>query len=186
MLSKGEPFPQEYEAEVVDAPTTGEADFTFTDGLGRARSTTVSVIPWEGRAWTGAFRAGDPVAARATSGLFTTPCPTVLCAVVRGTAFLVDVGSPDAYDVVATDGPVMSVERAVDARLLLLVTPWSVTAVGPTGVSWTSPRIAFESVRVDEADGGWLRGVADADDDEPRDFALDLSTGELVGGVDAG
>lgn len=68
--------------------------------------------------------------------------------------------------------------------VLLLLTPWSITAVGQSGRRWTSGRITIDKLGVDEAGDGSLRGVADRDDDEPRDFALDLATGEVVGGAE--
>lgn len=85
-----------------------------------------------------------------------------------------------------SDGPVLSVEQIVAAALLLLTTPWSSTAVGAEGPLWSTPRIAVEGIRIDEIDGGWLRGVADPEDDEPRDFAIDLRNGEVVGGAGIG
>lgn len=103
----------------------------------------------------------------------------------RGTAFLVDVLDPATYEVIAGDGSIIAVEAVREAGLLLLATPWWVTAVGHGAVAWRSPRIAINGVRLDEMDDGWLHGVADPDDDEPRDFAIDLATGELVGGAGA-
>lgn len=99
------------------------------------------------------------------------------------TAFLVNVLAPADYSPVPTDGPVFGVEQLVDESRLLLVTRWSITAIGVDGVAWTSPRIAIDGLRVDEIDDGWLRGVADPNDDEPRDFAVDLRTGNVVGGA---
>jgi hypothetical protein len=84
---------------------------------------------------------------------------------------------------VSTEGPVVGVEQLVEESLLILLTPWSITAVDVEGVAWTSRRIAIEGLRVDEVSEGWLRGVADPDDEEPYDFAVDLRTGEVVGGA---
>jgi hypothetical protein len=67
--------------------------------------------------------------------------------------------------------------------MLLLVTGWAITAVGSDGDLWTTDRIAIDGLRVDEVSDGWARGVADPDDDEPRDFALDLATGRVIGGA---
>ena len=67
---------------------------------------------------------------------------------------------------------------------MLLLTPWSITGVGPDGVAWTSRRVAIEDLRVDEVDDCWLRGVADPDDEESRDFAVNYRTGEVVGGIE--
>lgn len=183
MLSTDQPFDAAYEAELADAPSDGAWDFSFTDGMAGSRGSTVTVTPFEGFPWTGWFAASDPVVARAVSGLFPTPDPTVLCVVERGTAFLVDVLNPARYQVVATHGPVVAVEPVREAAVLLLVTHWAITAIGAGSVAWTSARIAIEGIRVDEVADGWLRGVADPDDEEQRDFAIDLATGELIGGA---
>jgi hypothetical protein len=117
------------------------------------------------------------------SGLFATPNPEVLCAVERGTVFLIDVLNPANYVVVPTEGIVTAVVTAPDEGLLLLASPWSITAIGEQGKVWDSARISIEDLRIDEIADGWLRGVADPEDDEPRDFALDLVTGSIVGGA---
>ncbi|MCP2237473.1 hypothetical protein [Prauserella halophila] len=90
---------------------------------------------------------------------------------------------PEGFDVVLTPGPVVAAEELAAEAVLLLVTPWAITAVGISGVLWTTPRIAIDGLRVDEASDGWVGGVADPDDDEPRDFAVELATGQVVGGA---
>lgn len=62
------------------------------------------------------------------------------------------------------------------------MTPWTIGAIGSDSVAWESPRIAIEGLRLDEVEEGWLRGVADPEDDEPTQYAIDLATGELRGG----
>ncbi|NEE04702.1 hypothetical protein [Phytoactinopolyspora halotolerans] len=176
-------FPAEYEATYIDLPSAGDVDYEFLHEYGRAMASTVLVEPWSGPSWTGSFVAPDPLIRRATSGLFGTPSPVQLCVVERGSAFLVSVLNPRDYEFVRTDGPVLSVEQIVEESRLLLLTPWSITAVGVDGVAWTTRRVAIEGLRADEVAGGWLRGVADPVDDEPRDFAVNLKTGEVVGGA---
>ncbi len=115
--------------------------------------------------------------------LLGTPSPTGLCVVERGTAFVGDVLEPAGFSVIETRGPVVGAEQLPADEVLLLLTPWSITAVDQSGRRWTSERIATDGLRIDEAGDGWLRGVADPDGDEPRDFALHLATGEVVGGT---
>jgi hypothetical protein len=96
---------------------------------------------------------------------------------------VVDVRAPDGYRVVPTAGSVCSVVPVRHHGLLLLATPWSISALGGRETTWTTRRIAVEGLRLDEIDEGWLRGVADPEDDEPRDFAVELSSGRVVGGA---
>ncbi|GAA1717793.1 hypothetical protein GCM10009745_78220 [Kribbella yunnanensis] len=182
MIGPGRVFPAAYEAAVTDYPAAGVVDHEFVDGRD-GRSVVVVIEPSEGTSWTGAFGGGEPLTRRAVSGLYPTPSPVRLCVVDRGTAFLVDVLVPERSERVPTDDPVMSVETAVGERLLLLVGRWTITAIGPDGVAWTSPRIAMDGLRVDEIEGGLLRGVADPGDEEPRDFAVDLRTAAVTGGA---
>ena len=119
----------------------------------------------------------------ALSALLGTPSPTGLCVIERGTVFLGDVLEPEGFTVVPTAGPVVAAEELVSEQKLLLVTPWAISAIGATGLLWATGRIAIDGLRVDEDSEGWVRGVADPDDDEPRDFAVELATGQVVGGA---
>ena len=184
MLKNERTFFAEYEVRRIDLPPAGDVDCVFAESGSGTQATAVLVEPWSGPSWVGSFAAADPDLRRAVSGVFATPSSVRLCVVERGTAFLVDVLKPADYVVVPTEGPVVGVESLVEEDRLILVTPWSVAGVDDRGFAWNSRRIAIESIRIDEAEGGWLRGVADSDDDEPRDFAIDLGTGDVVGGVD--
>lgn len=180
MIRRGVDFPAEY---VVDRGDVSQADFVIgaSDEVGRA----VLVTPLgDDPAWTAALAAPKPLLRAACSGEFASPCPEVVLLAERGTVFWVEVGHPADYRVIRTEGPVVQVEPVVAEGLVLLVTPWSLTAVSQSGVAWSTTRIAIEGLRVDEVADGWLRGVADPRDEEPRDFAVDLATGEVVGGVD--
>lgn len=117
------------------------------------------------------------------SAILGTPSPTGVCVVERGTAFVGDVLVPSAIEVVRTRGPVVGAEELVTDGLLLLLTPWAITAVDANGHRWTTGRVAIDGLRIDDVGGGQVRGVADPGDDEPRAFAVDLVTGEVVGGA---
>lgn len=172
-------FASEFDVAIVDYSAAPDHVFS-AEGAG-SRAVVVSVEPWGEPTWSASFAGPDP-GRRALTALLGTPSPTGLCVVERGTAFVGDVREPEGFEVVATPGPVVAAEELVDEAALLLVTPWAITAVGPGGVQWTTPRIAVDGLRVDEANDGWVRGVADPDDDEPRDFAVDLANGQLIGG----
>jgi hypothetical protein len=184
-LSQRGAFPAEYEAGIVDAPPAGVADFTLNAGPDSTRVVTIKVLPQhDTMPWVANVAVPEPTRATTISGIFSTPCLTTLCLIEGGTAVLIDVRRPDAHQIVPTDGPVLVVREALEDSLLLLVTPWAITAVGAGEVRWTSRRIAIEEIRVDSIKSGWLRGMADPDD-EAHDFAVELSTGQLVGGAEA-
>ncbi|GAA0616268.1 hypothetical protein HPO96_00430 [Kribbella sandramycini] len=180
MIGPGRVFPAEYEAQLTDLPAAGGADVELV--AGSRGSIFVTIEPSSGPAWTGEF-GGEALVRTAATGLYPTPSPVRLCVVDRGTAFLADVLAPARSEQLEIDDPVMDVRPAVSERLLLLIGRWTITAVGPDGIVWTSPRIAFDGLRVDEIGDGLLRGVADPEDDEPRDFAVDLRTAQVVGGA---
>ncbi len=176
-------FLAEYDARFVDSPPAGETDFIFSDIGSGSRAVTVSIEPWDAPAWMGSFRAADPLSRHTASLVSATPNPTRMCVVERGTPFLVNVLRPSEWTVVRLNGPVMRVSELVAQELLLLTTPWSITAVGVDGPLWSTARIAAEEIRIDEVEAGWLRGVADPRVEEPREFAIDLRSGEVVGGI---
>lgn len=174
-------FVPEFSFSIVDSPT-GLPDHSFVaDGAG-SRAIEVVVEPWGEQSWTAAFAASEP-GYRALTAVLGTPSPTGLCVIERGTAFLGEVLDPEGFAVVDTVGPVVAAEELTGEGLLLLVTPWTITAVDQSGSRWTTERIAIDGLRLDESEGGWVRGVADPNDDEPHDFAVELSTGRVLGGA---
>ncbi|MCO7237731.1 hypothetical protein [Aeromicrobium sp. CnD17-E] len=179
MINHGR-FVSTFDATTADLPT-GPPDVTCAAEGSGSRSRVVTVQPRGGQVWTGTFAAPDP-GRPALSALLGTPDPAGLCIVERGTAFLGDVLEPASFGVIATTRPVVSAEALPRERVLLLLSPWAITAIGERGVLWTTPRLAVDGIRLDEADGGWVRGVADPDDDEPRDVAVELATGRVRGG----
>lgn len=177
-----EAFPVAYEVEVLEfAPD--EAQVFERPGSVRSGEVVVEVSTDRGRRWVGAARAGAPSVRGALSGVFSTPSKTRLLLVGRGDAFLVDIDAPDRFEAIDTGGPVVAVRPVLDEGLLLLASPWMITALGEDGVRWQTGRLAIEGIRMDEVQAGQLAGVADPSDDEPRDFVVDLHTGRHEGGV---
>lgn len=177
-----EAFPAAYEVEVLEA-APDDARIFERSGSGRSGEVVVDLSPDGGEPWVGVVRAGGPSVRGALSGVFSTPSKSGLCVVARGDAVLIKVEAPERSEAIDTGGPVVSVRPVVDEGLLLLASPWMITAIGEAGILWQTGRLAIEGVRLDEVEGGRLAGVADPDDDEPRDFVVDLHTGRHEGGV---
>ncbi|GAA5039034.1 hypothetical protein [Actinopolymorpha pittospori] len=177
-------FAADYAAETLEEWPSSLPDHTFTPpGTSQGRASLIRVMPYDGPEWTASVSALPDPPRRAVTGLFATPNPATLCVLQQGTPFLIEVMAPRTGRCIDTGAAVTSVREAGQARLLLLATDWDVLAVGTDGVAWRTDRISVERLRIDEIDDLRLRGVADPDDDEPRDFAIDLTDGTTVGGA---
>jgi hypothetical protein len=175
-------FPAGYVVAVIDA--VPDDAFVFErPGSVRNGEVVVEVTTDNGKCWVGAARAGGPSVRGALSGVFSTPAETGLLLLGRGNAYLVDVAAPERFEAIDTGGPVVGVRPVLDEGLLLLASPWTITALGEDGVRWQTGRLAIDGIRLDEVEAGRLAGVADPDDDEPRDFVVELHTGQHEGGV---
>lgn len=174
-------FQADYEAYVVDRPGSGQVEFVFDDGHPHSKATTVAFAPNEGERWLASFATDYALSSRAVSGIFPSPNPRHTCILENGVAFLVDVSQPGVARIVDA-GPVVEVRSAPEQRLLLLVTPWKVSAIGERGLLWETLRISADEVRIDEVQDGWIRGVADPEV-EAQPFLIRSADGELLGGT---
>jgi len=103
---------------------------------------------------------------------------------MRGAAYLFDTVSPTNSQYIETGGAITTIRNAFEEKLLLLCTDWAVVAIGEAGLLWRTSRLAIEGLRLDEVDSWRVRGVADPDSDETRNFMIDLTTGNIVGGAE--
>jgi hypothetical protein len=108
----------------------------------------VSVEPSVGDRWVGMFAAGSM---RGLRGVFACPDPRDLGVVCEGAAYLVDAFAPTAGARVL-HGPVGQVTRVSGLDLVLLVGFVEVTAIGPNGIAWRTPRLAIDDLHVVRAD----------------------------------
>jgi hypothetical protein len=176
-------FDADYDVEPLsDLPSALDYDFQEPD-MAPKSDLLLRVTRDDGSSWTGGVRAGGPSLGSPNTGIYTTPNKNRLLAVARGDAYLIDVEDPANYEALSTGGPVVAVKPIPGENVVLLATPWDVTAIGPDGVLWTTGRLAIDGLRLDESQGGRVAGVADPKDLEPRDFVIDLHTGKHEGGV---
>ena len=171
-------FPSEYSATIIELESR-EPDRWFTVPGAGSRAITVEIEPRDAPTWTAAFAGPEP-GVRALTALLPTPSPTSLCVVERGTVYLGDVESPGTFKWLSLSEPVVDVEALLREEVLLLQTPWSIVGIDRNGFRWKTERIAVDGLRIDGACDGWANGVADPDDVEPRDFRLNLSTGDVI------
>ncbi len=178
-------FPADYDARVLKERPSDGAFYAFgregwaTSGI----DVLIEVVPRAGEPWVGSVRRPPPTVKGALTAAYRTPHRSRVCALAGGDAYLIDVGSPQHFEVLDTGGPVVAVYPILSEGLLLLASPWVVSAVDQDGRAWQTDRLAIHEVRLDEVEGGRLAGVADPRDDEPRDFVIDLRTGRHEGGV---
>lgn len=176
-------FDADYDVEPLsDLPSALDYDFQEPD-MAPKSDLLLRVTRDDGSSWTGGVRAGGPSLGSPNTGIYTTPNKNRLLAVARGDAYLIDVEDPANYEALSTGGPVVAVKPIPRENVVLLATPWDVTAIGPDGVLWTTGRLAIDGLRLDESQDGRVAGVADPKDLEPRDFVIDLHTGKHEGGV---
>jgi hypothetical protein len=178
-MSADHEFAAAYTVRVLDAsPASGGWDVE----LGRVGDGGLMLeVTWDGGTWRALVANGERYRG-AHSGVHATPNPETLCVVARGDAYLVDVRAPDhARSVPGT--PIVAVRPALDDGLLLLATPYDVTALAASGVAWTTARLVLEGIALGTLAGGELRGTADPDEPEAREFVIDLRTGRHRGGA---
>jgi hypothetical protein len=177
-------FAAEYEIRTLTETPAGGARHVFerADRQGGGE-VLIEVFPDGGKPWVGIIRKALPTVPASMTALYTTPNRRRLCAIAAGDAYLIDVDAPEGSGVLETRGPVVTVRPILSEGLLLLVSPWVVTAIDAEDQRWQTGRLAVEGLRLDEMDEDRLAGVADPDDDEPTDFVIDLRTGDHEGGV---
>jgi hypothetical protein len=78
--------------------------------------------------------------------------------------------------------PIVGVDVAADAELLLVNDSTLVMALGHDGITWTSGRISWDGITFDRIDATRAEGLASDPTGPPRQFVIELSTGEHQGG----
>lgn len=177
-------FTCEYQAEQLEDWPSKSPDLVLSPSWQRGAERLIEVGLSDGSSWTVSVATDPDAPARAISGLFATPSPSRLCVIARGAAYLLDTVSLANSQYIETGGAITSIRRAFEEKLLLLCTDWAVVAIGEAGLLWRTPRLAIEGLRLDEVDSWRARGVADPDSDETRNFMIDLTTGDIVGGAE--
>lgn len=181
-------FPAAYEAEFLEeqSGTAELLDYRHPSGTTAGAPLLVRVRTTTGNQWAGRVWSRELGIKRSVTGIYSTPNPDRMAVVARGDVYLIDAREPSHHEFIDTKGPVTAVKPIESEGLLLLSSPWRVTALGKQGRAWQTERLAIDGIRLDEVDNGRLAGVADPDDEEPHDFVVDLRTGRHEGGFSEG
>lgn len=133
----------------------------------------------EGGRWVGMFEASG---LGGTTGLFATPSPGGLCAVVDGLAYLVDVENPERGAALMKHQVHQVVGAQAEPPLLLVVGPTDLVAVGIDGIEWATPRLAVDDLRVEFVKGNRITCSLDSLGGSPT-IVLDAKTGDQIEGT---
>jgi hypothetical protein len=140
------------------------------------------VTPQHGPAWVGFFALGfdsDQVVNQVCS----TPDPERFCLVVGGYAYLVKASDPADW-LRVEQRPVVDLRVLPQHGLLLFAGFTSITAVGSSGIAWTTERLSWEGLTISEIEGDRLLGHGwDALADKDVPFEVDLKAGKHTGGA---
>lgn len=180
-------FPHNYEVRILGAPPPVhpiERLYHYPVELeeGDRNGAYLRVIPKGGAAWSGFFAQGFD-SDQVISEVCSTPDPDSFCTVVGGYAYLMKAGDPSRWSRIE-QRPVVDLRVLSQHGLLLFVGFTSITAVGATGVLWTTERLTWEGLTITDVKGDMLLGRGwDATADKEVPFEVDLKTGKHTGGA---
>jgi hypothetical protein len=180
-------FPRNYEIRILEsAPPVHPIEKLYHYPVeldeGDRSGAYVRVTPQSGLAWVGFFALGfdsDQVVNQVCS----TPDPQRFCVVVGGYAYVVNTSDPADW-LRIEQRPVVDLRVLSHQGLLLFVGFTSITALGSSGVAWTTERLTWEGLTINSIAGSKLHGRGwDALADKEVPFEVDLHTGKHKGGT---
>ena len=180
-------FPRNYEVRMLEAappvhPVEKLYHYPVELEEGDRSGAYLRVTPQNGSAWVGFFALGfdsDQVVNQVCS----TPDSEQFCLVVGGYAYLVKASDPAAWQRVE-QRPVVDLRVLPQQGLVLFAGFTSITAVGNSGIAWTTERLTWEGLTITEIEGDRLLGHGwDALADKEVPFEVDLKTGKHTGGA---
>ena len=180
-------FPRAYEIRILEAappihPVEKLYHYPLELEEGDRNGAYLRITPKSAPAWVGVFDQGfdtDQVVSQVCS----TPDPDSFCVVVGGYAYVVKASDPAQWLHIAQK-PVVNLRVLTQQGLLLFTGFTSITALGRSGIAWTTERLTWEGLTITEINGDTLRGRGwDALADKEAPFEVDLNTGKHVGGA---
>ena len=180
-------FPRNYEVRILEAappvhPIEKLYHYPVELEEGDRSGAYVRVIPQSGPAWVGFFALGFD-SDQVVSQLCSTPDLGSFCVVVGGYAYVVKAGNPAQW-LRVEQSPVVDLRVLSQQGLLLFAGFTSITALGSSGIAWTTERLTWEGLTITELIGDKLLGHGwDAMTDKEVPFEVDLKTGKHTGGA---
>jgi hypothetical protein len=180
-------FPRNYEVRILEAappihPIEKLYHYPLELEEGDRSGTYVRVTPESGPVWVGFFALGfDSI--QVVNQVCSTPDLGRFCVVVGGYAYVVKASDPAQW-LQVDQKPVVDLRVVSQHSLLLFVGFTSITAVGSSGIAWTTERLTWEGLTITAIDDGKLHGHGwDALADKEMPFVVDLKTGKHTGGA---
>src|SRR5262245_20910024 len=183
-------FPRNYEVKVLGSPPLPHPleqlhHYPVKLEEGDRTGAYLRVAPRQGPAWNGFFALGFE-SDQVVSAICSCPDPDSFCAVVRGYAYVVNAIDPTQWFRVE-QRPVIELRALFGEELLLFSGFTTISAVGRSGLKWTTERLSWEGLSRIEVAGQQLRGLGwDAVADKEVPFEVDLRTGKHTGGARPG
>jgi hypothetical protein len=180
-------FPHNYEAKLLEsAPPLHPVErlYHYPAELeeGDRTGAYVHVVPAAGPAWSGFFALGFD-SDHVLNAILSCPDPDSVCAAAGGYAYVVKSSDPAQWFQIE-QRPVTEIRAVAELELLAFVGFTSITALGASGIAWTTGRLSWEGVRITNIANKVLEGMGwDAVTDREVPFTVDLKTGEHTGGA---
>ena len=138
-------------------------------------------VPNHASAWIGFFSHGYD-SDKVVNAIFSCPHADWLCVVAGGYGYLVNTADPSQW-LRSEQQPVMDVRVLLEQNLLLFAGFLNLSAVGSSGLIWTTERLSWEGLSISRVEGQTLYGLGwDAITDKDVPFEVDLRTGKHTGG----
>ncbi len=180
-------FPRNYEVRVLEAappvhPVEKMYHYPVELEEGDRSGVYLRVVPQSGPAWAGFFALGFD-SDQVVSEICSTADPDSFCTVVGGYAYMVKAHNPVQWTRVE-QRPVVDLRVLSQQGLLLFAGFTTITAVGSSGIAWTTERLSWEGLSITDIKGDKLMGHGwDALADKEVPFEVDLKTGKHTGGA---
>jgi hypothetical protein len=181
-------FPRNYEVRILDsAPPVHPVEKLYHYPVeleeGDRRGAYVRVTRQSGPAWVGFFALGFD-SDQVVNQLCSTPDPGRFCVVVGGYAYIVNASEPAEWLHIKQQRPVVDLCVLLQQSLLLFIGFTSITAIGASGILWTTERLTWEGLTINSIERDKLLGHGwDALADQEVPFEVDLHTGKHKGGA---
>jgi hypothetical protein len=180
-------FPRNYEVRILEAappvhPVEKLYHYPVELEEGDRSGAYLRVTPQSGPAWVGFFALGFD-SEQVVNQVCSSPDPNSFCVIVGGYAYIVKASSPADW-LRIEQRPVVDLRVLSHQGLMLFVGFTSVTALGSSGVAWTTERLSWEGLAINEISRDKLQGHGwDAIADKEVPFEVDLKTGKHTGGA---